>query len=620
MLDFFCHKPVGIFRSFSEDEMVPEKLGRILVSAQLVTEAQLQQALATQKREGGRLGGVLVRLEFVKEEVLLSILSRQSGVPSVDLHQLEVDPAVVKLVPVDLLKKHCVFPLKRVGSTLSVAMADPADVFAIDDIKFTSGYHVAPSIASESAILKKINQFYGGNGVAPIVEKKKVTSIDAKDYTLGADAEGASDTGQNDDLMAVEDFDEVVGNALDNIDVVEDAQEDGAISDVGAPIIKLVNGILVNGINVGASDIHVEPFPTVLRVRLRIDGVLKTVMSLPVKIKNAIVSRLKIMAGLDIAERRLPQDGRIKLRLGKNREIDFRVSTVPCLFGEKVVLRILDKGNLTLDLAGLGFEPQALADFKQALDSPFGMILVTGPTGSGKTTTLYSALNTINSTEVNISTAEDPVEYNLMGVNQVQMKEDIGLTFATALRAFLRQDPDVILVGEIRDHETAEIGIKAALTGHLVLSTLHTNDATGTITRLMNMGVASFLVSSSLILVIAQRLARKICTQCKEVDMSHSDAFLKEFFVGQSITGLTLYKGKGCETCNKTGYKGRMALYEVLPIKEALRGMILEEASADALKAKAVALGMQTIRMSGIEKVRAGLTTPEEIIRNTFAD
>jgi len=599
--------------------MVPERLGRILIGAQLITEVQLQKALAVQKREGGRLGGILVRLGFIKEEILLGILAKQLGVPSVDLAHLDVDPAVVKLIPVELLKKHTVFPLKRVGSTLSVAIADPADVFAIDDIKFTSGYHVEPSIASESAILKKIEKFYG-NG-APIIEKKKAVAIDVRDYTVGTEEGNASDEDQSDEsLLTVEDFDEVVGDALDNIDVEQEAQEEGVISDVGAPIIKLVNGILVNGINVGASDIHVEPFATVLRVRLRIDGVLKTVMSLPVKIKNAMVSRLKIMAGLDIAERRLPQDGRIKLRLGKGRAIDFRVSTIPCLFGEKVALRILDSGNLSRDLSSLGFEPQALADFKQALDAPYGMILVTGPTGSGKTTTLYSALKTINTTEVNISTAEDPVEYNLMGINQVQMKEDIGLTFATALRSFLRQDPDVILVGEIRDQETAEIGIKAALTGHLVLSTLHTNDATSAVTRLVNMGIAPFLVSSSVILVIAQRLARTICTQCKAVDTTHSEAFLKEFFVGQSTTGLTLYKGKGCETCNQTGYKGRMALYEVLPIREALRGMILEGASVDAMKAKAIALGMKTIRMSGMEKVRAGLTTPEEIIQNTFAD
>jgi len=600
--------------------LVPEKLGRLLVSTKLIAEDQLQKALVAQKKEGGRLGSILVRLGFIGEENLLGVLSKQYGVPPIDLTPLEVDPALLKVIPVDALKKHLAFPVKRVGATLRLAMVDPTDVFAIDDIKFMTGYNVEPLIASESAVVDKINQFYGQG--ATIVEKKRAVLIEAKDYTLGEQGDLASSYGLDIDtaIVSVEDFDAVVGDALDNIDVAEEQQDEAATGDVGAPIIKLVNGVLVNGIKVGASDIHVEPFETVLRIRFRIDGVMKTVMSLPLKIKNAVVSRIKIMAKLDIAERRLPQDGRIKLHLGKRQEVDFRVSTLPCLFGEKVVLRILDRRGLTLDLAQLGFEPDALAQFKDALAMPYGMILVTGPTGSGKTTTLYSALSTINSQEINIMTAEDPVEYNLMGINQVQIKEDIGLTFATALRSFLRQDPDVVLVGEMRDQETAEIGVKAALTGHLVLSTLHTNDAPGAITRLLDMGIAPFLVSSSLILILAQRLVRKICGKCKEVDSSRTEAFLAGLFLGPMPQGLTLYRGKGCEMCNGTGYKGRLALYEVLPVREALRTMILKGATADEVKAKAIALGMRTLRASGLEKIKVGVTTPEEVLENTSSD
>jgi type IV pilus assembly protein PilB len=599
--------------------LVSEKLGKLIVNAQLINDEQLQKALLVQKKEGGRLGSILVRLGFIDEAKLLKFLSQQYGVPAADLTKIEIDSTVVKLVPAEVVKKYLVVPIKRMGATLSLAMVDPSDVFAIDDIKFMTGYNVEPIIAAESSVVELINKYYG-KGALAVVEK--TMTIEAKDYTLSEEDTQNPFQGQDDDnaMVSVDDFDTVVGDALENIDVVEEQQDDGGIKDVDAPIVKLVNGVLVNAIKVGASDIHVEPFETVFRVRFRIDGSMKTIMNLPIKIKNAVVSRLKIMSKLDIAERRLPQDGRIKLKLGKKKEVDFRVSTLPCLFGEKVVMRILDKGNLSLDLTKLGFEVGALKDFTDAINAPYGMVLVTGPTGSGKTTTLYSALSTINTTEINIMTAEDPVEYNLMGINQVQMKDEIGLNFAAALRSFLRQDPDVVMVGEIRDYETAEIGVKAALTGHLVLSTLHTNDAPGTVNRLLNMGIEPFLVASSVVLILAQRLARRICAKCKEPDPLPPDALLKAGFKQEDLKGLVIYKGKGCDVCNKTGYKGRVALYEVMPVKEELRELILQGASADELKKKAISLGMKTLRMSGLSKVKEGMTTIEEVLDSTFAD
>lgn len=599
--------------------MVSEKLGKLIVNAQLINDEQLQKALLVQKKEGGRLGSILVRLGFIDEAKLLKFLSQQYGVPAADLTKIEIDPAVVKLVPAEVVKKYLVVPIKRMGATLSLAMVDPSDVFAIDDIKFMTGYNVEPIIAAESSIIELINKYYG-KGALAVVEK--TMTIEAKDYTLSDEDTQNPFQGQDEEnaMVSVDDFDTVVGDALENIDVVEEQQDDGGVKDVDAPIVKLVNGVLVNAIKVGASDIHVEPFETVFRVRFRIDGSMKTIMNLPIKIKNAVVSRLKIMSKLDIAERRLPQDGRIKLKLGKKKEVDFRVSTLPCLFGEKVVMRILDKGNLSLDLTKLGFEVGALKDFTEAINAPYGMVLVTGPTGSGKTTTLYSALSTINTTEINIMTAEDPVEYNLMGINQVQMKDEIGLNFAAALRSFLRQDPDVVMVGEIRDYETAEIGVKAALTGHLVLSTLHTNDAPGTVNRLLNMGIEPFLVASSVVLILAQRLARRICAKCKEPDPLPPEALLKAGFKQEDLKGLVIYKGKGCDVCNKTGYKGRVALYEVMPVKEDLRELILQGASADEIKKKAIALGMKTLRMSGLSKVKEGMTTIEEVLDSTFAD
>ncbi len=597
------------------------KLGRVLLDLHLVAEDQIQRALSVQTKQGGRLGGILVRLGYIDEIKLLSVLSQQYGVPSVDLATFNIDPALLKLVPKGTLKRHLAIPVERVGSTVKLAMVDPSDISAIDEIKFVTGYNVEPLIATESAITQKIAQLYASAQVNGSPAASRATMIEAKDYTLqGMTPEGASDAGIAEALVSVEDFDSVVGSALDNIAVVDTQQEEAALADIGAPIIKLVNGILVNAINVGASDVHVEPYETVLRVRFRIDGIMKTIMSLPLKIKNAIISRLKIMASLDIAERRLPQDGRIKLKLGPQKHIDFRVSSLPCLFGEKVVLRLLNMESLNLDMTQLGFEPLDLEAFLKALAAPYGMVLVTGPTGSGKTTTLYSAIRTLNTQEINIMTVEDPVEYNLMGINQVQVKEDIGLSFVSALRSFLRQDPDVVLVGEIRDRDTAEIAVKAALTGHLVLSTLHTNDAPSAVVRLVDMGIAPFLVSSSVILIVAQRLARKICTQCKQVDTSFSEEFLQGLFGTQDITGLTIYKGAGCDRCSQTGYRGRIAMYETMPIGEELRHLILKSASLDEVKATAIRLGMRTLRVSGLEKIRAGVSTPQEIIDNTFSD
>ncbi len=592
----------------------------MLVKADLVSEEETQKALAVQTKKGGRLGSILVRLGFIDEVKLLDFLSRQYGLPAVDLGTTTIDPDVIKLVPLDLVKKYRIVPIKRRGATLCIAMIDPSDVFAIDDIKFMTGYNIDPVIATESSVVKTIREFYGQD-VAP--QQQDNFSLEAKDYTLNDNVDDDDFLGEQQDggpMVSVEDFDTVVGDALDNVDIVEEEKDEGGVEDVAAPIVKLVNGILVNAIKVGASDIHIEPFETVFRIRLRIDGVMRTIMNLPTKIKNAVVSRLKIMSKLDIAERRLPQDGRIKLKLGKKKEVDFRVSTLPCLFGEKVVMRILDKGNLTFDLTKLGFEPKALDNFNAAVHSPYGMVLVTGPTGSGKTTTLYSALSTINTEAINIMTAEDPVEYNLLGINQVQMKDDIGLNFSAALRSFLRQDPDVVMVGEIRDFETAEIGVKAALTGHLVLSTLHTNDAPGTINRLLNMGIEPFLVASSVVLILAQRLARRICTECKEADPVAPEALREAGFRQDNLEELIVYKGKGCRKCSDTGYKGRVALYEVMPIKSKIRDIVLQGGTTEEIKVQAISEGMTTLRMSGLEKVLEGVTTIEEVLDNTMAD
>ena len=557
-------------------------MGELLVKASLITEEQLRKALQQQDASGGKLGSNLVKLGYVSEDDITSFLSRQYGVPSINLSHFEIDSAVIKLVPSELAQKHQVIPLSRTGSVLTVAMADPSNIFAIDDIKFMTGFNVETVVASETSIKNAINRYYDSSGLVQDIMK----TFDDKD------------------VSQVEDGEEDI-----NVSELQKATED-------APVVKLVNLILTDAIKKGASDIHIEPYEKEFRVRYRIDGVLYGVMSPPLKLRAALTSRVKIMAQLDISERRLPQDGRIKIKMS-NKEMDYRVSTLPTLFGEKVVLRLLDKSNLQLDMTKLGFEPKALGDFEGAITAPYGMVLVTGPTGSGKTTTLYSALHRINSPETNIMTAEDPVEFNLPGINQVQMKAEIGLNFAAALRSFLRQDPDVIMVGEIRDYETAEIGIKAALTGHLVLSTLHTNDAPSTISRLLNMGVEPFLVSASTNLIVAQRLVRKICRECKEEVQVPPGVLANLGFPPEEAKSITSYHGKGCNSCSETGYRGRLALYEVMSINEEVKKMILDGASTMELREAARRNGMLTLRESGLQKLREGITTLEEVMRVT---
>jgi type IV pilus assembly protein PilB len=599
------------------------RLGQLLITSHIITEEQLREALDLQRREGGRIGTNLVKLGYVTEEKLVAFLSRQYNVPAINLSDYKVDPSLLRLIPVDMARKYLIMPVARVGATLTVAMVDPSNVFAIDDVKFRTGYNVEVVVTSESSMVDAISNSYMVDNVSLIASKGLAAEIlQAKNYEVQDTDEDTEEISLalGEGLGEVDKLDEVVDKALDNIEVVEEKEDAEVVRDVAPPIVKLVNGMLINAIKAGASDVHIEPYENSVRVRQRVDGSMYVVMNLPAKIKAAVSSRLKIMARLDIAERRLPQDGRIKLRLGRRGEIDFRVSTVPCLFGERVVLRLLDKSNLQVDLTKLGFEGDALQFFMNALNKPYGMLLVTGPTGSGKTTTLYSGLNYLNKVGINISTAEDPVEYNFQGINQVQVKEEIGLTFASALRSFLRQDPDVIMVGEIRDFETAEIAVKAALTGHLVLSTLHTNDAPSSISRLLNMGVEPFLVSASVILIMAQRLVRKICTQCKEEEDIPTAALKRVGFSGDDVETVKCYRGKGCSVCNGSGYKGRIALYEVMPVGSEIKELVLEGASADEIKRAAVKLGMKTLRMSGNSKIKEGITSVEEVLRVTFGD
>jgi type IV pilus assembly protein PilB len=558
------------------------RLGDMLVKATLITREQLNQALQQQQTAGGRIGTNLVKLGFISEDDITSFLSRQYGVPSINLSHFEIDGSVIKLIPSEIAQKHQVIPINRTGNILTVAMADPSNIFAIDDVKFMTGFKIEPVVAAETSIKNAINKYYDSAGMVEDIMK----TFDDKDVEALKDDE--------DGVNAAE-----LGKAAED-----------------APVVKLVNLILTDAIKKSASDIHIEPYEKSFRVRYRIDGVLYDVMQPPLRLRAAITSRVKIMAQLDIAERRLPQDGRIKIKMG-GREMDYRVSTLPTLFGEKVVLRLLDKGNLQLDMTKLGFGPEALVDFESGLLLPYGMVLVTGPTGSGKTTTLYSALNRLNTIDTNIMTAEDPVEFNLAGINQVQTKAEIGLTFAAALRSFLRQDPDVIMVGEIRDYETAEIGVKAALTGHLVLSTLHTNDAPSTISRLLNMGVEPFLVSASTNVIVAQRLARRICQSCKEILPVPGPALVNVGFSPEEAKTLKPCKGKGCMACSETGYKGRVALYEVMLIKDNIKEAILQGASAMELRELGRKNGMQTLREAGLQKIREGMTTVEEILRVT---
>src|SRR6202163_1592450 len=594
---------------------MPVRIGELLLKEKRITPDQLQQALNHQKSEGGKLGFNLVKMGFVKDEEITALLSKQYGVPSINLTQFEIDPAVIKLIPADTAQKYQIIPLSRAGATLTIAMTDPTNVFAMDDIKFMTGYNVEPVVASESAVIQAIQRYY------PAVSKAA-----AKAATKAAAAMTVTATGPSTLEMASKGLEELQASLVDagDVEVLEELEEIGAeaLAKQGeeAPVVRLVNVVLMSAIQKGASDIHIEPYEKELRVRYRVDGILYNIMNPPMKYRDAICSRIKIMAKLDIAEKRLPQDGRIKIRFNESgvpKEIDFRVSVLPTLFGEKIVMRLLDKDKLMLDMTKLGFEPESLAKFEAAILRPWGMVLVTGPTGSGKTNTLYSSISKINTPETNIMTAEDPVEVTLAGINQVQVRESIGLIFAAPLRSFLRQDPNIILVGEIRDFETAEIAIKAALTGHLVLSTLHTNGAPETITRLMNMGIEPFLVATSVHLICAQRLIRKICANCKEVLKVPEQAMLDAGYSQEELPTTQIFIGKGCGTCNKTGYKGRVGLYEVMEINDELRELVLVGASALELKKKAVDNGMLTLRRSGLTKVALGQTTIEEVVRET---
>ncbi|MGA7686180.1 MAG: type IV-A pilus assembly ATPase PilB [Terriglobales bacterium] len=569
-----------------------QRLGDLLVKEKVITAEQLEQATKLQKESHVRLASALVKLGFLSDEDVTNFLSRQYGVPAINLSYFEIDPAVIKLIPYETAKRYQILPLSRVGASLTIAMVDPTNVFAMDDIKFMTGFNIEPVVASESSIVEGIDKAYGTS------KEEELESVMASMNDMG-DAGDIEVQGEEQELELKE---------------LEKAADE-------APIVKLVNLVLTDAVKRGASDIHMEPYEKEFRVRFRIDGVLQAIMTPPLKLKDAITSRLKIMAKLDISEKRLPQDGRIMLKMqigGKKKQLDFRVSTLPTLWGEKIVLRLLDKENLRLDMTKLGFEQESLTKFQKAILKPYGMVLVTGPTGSGKTNTLYSSISQLNQPDTNIMTAEDPVEFQLGGVNQVQMKEQIGLNFATALRAFLRQDPNIILVGEIRDFETAEIAIKAALTGHLVLSTLHTNGAPETITRLMNMGIEPFLVATSVHLICAQRLVRRICKDCAEVVDMPPQALIDEGFTPEESKTVKIMKGKGCATCNKTGYKGRTGLYEVMEVDDEIRELVLVGASAVELKKKAIERGMITLRRSGLMKVALGFTTLEEVARETI--
>ena len=596
-----------------------KRLGELLIKANLVTSDQVKRALDEQKATGGSIGTNLVRLGYVDDETLLTFLGKYYHVEPVKLSKIHIDQKVIKLIPASTAKKHLLIPIKRMGPKLIIAMSDPSNIMVIDEIKFITGYNVQPVVAIDMDLVEAIKKHYGGGGE---IAGMGATNLDVRDYTLEDTKSPTFEDAFDDTLETVDvsDFDKLVHGAVDNIEVVDGGEEEGVLEDIDAPIIKLVNGILIRAIKMGASDIHFEPYGKVFRVRYRTDGVMKKVMGLPLQIRNAITSRLKIMSRLDIAEKRLPQDGRIKLRLGKGREMDFRVSVVPTIFGEKVVLRILDKSSLQLDMTKLGFDLKSLKVFQEAFHKPVGMVLVTGPTGSGKTTTLYSALAELNRETDNIMTAEDPIEYNFMGINQVQMHEEIGLTFASSLRSFLRQDPDIIMVGEIRDFETAQIAIQASLTGHMVLSTVHTNDAPSTVSRLIDMGVEPFLITSSVNLILAQRLIRKICRECKE-ETEISPKVLAGLGVSpDEIDGFRVFRGKGCQMCNGTGYKGRIGLYEVMPVVDELKELVLSRASNFDLKKKAISLGMMTLRQAGVAKIKEGMTTIEEVFRSTMDD
>lgn len=567
--------------------MQSNRLGEILVKNNLISRDQLGKALEEQKLSGNqiRLGSILISQKLLSEEQLTSFLSKQYGVPSVNLSDYEIDPAVIKIIPPEVVQKYQLLPVNRAGATLIIAVSDPSNLFAIEDIKFMTGYNIEMVVASERDIKAAIDKYYDQSASLADV----MSDLDVEDLEIVGDEEQVD-----------------VGS-------LERATED-------APVVKMVNAILQDAIRKKASDIHIEPYEKLFRVRFRIDGVLYEIMKPPLKLKNAITSRIKIMAELDIAERRLPQDGRIKIKLGGGKDMDFRVSVLPTLFGEKIVMRLLDKSNLQTDLTKLGYEPDALKNFMHEIHKPFGMVLVTGPTGSGKTVSLYSALSELNKVSENISTAEDPVEFNFAGINQVQMHEDIGLNFSAALRSFLRQDPDIIMIGEIRDFETAEIAIKAALTGHMVLSTLHTNDAPATINRLLNMGIEPFLVASAVNLITAQRLARRVCSECKEPEEIPVQALIDAGVPPAEASSYVCMRGKGCPNCNNTGYKGRVGFYQVMPMREEIKELILNGANTAEIKRESMRIGIKTMRQSGLTKLKEGVTSFEEVLRITVSD
>ncbi len=618
---------------------MPVKLGELLLKENMVTPQQLQEALGHQKMNGGKLGKAFVSLGYVRDEEITSLLSRQYGVPSINLDHFEVDPAIIKIIPSETSRKYQILPLSRSGATLTIAMADPTNVFAMDDIKFMTGYNVEPVVASETSLEEAIEKYYGStrslqlkqDGGGGTSDRQVTTSSNFGKLGEAPSLKDVMDgpTLSFDDMASVGlsevDIDAMGGEEADveTVKTEDDEIDLGALakSTEAAPVIKLSNVLLIDALKRGASDIHIEPYEKEFRVRFRIDGILYNVMALPMKLRDPLISRIKIMAKLDISEKRLPQDGRIKIRLkieDRSRDMDFRVSCLPTIWGEKVVLRLLDKSKLMLDMTKLGFEPEPLERFKRAISKPYGIVLVTGPTGSGKTNTLYSAIAALNKPDTNIMTAEDPVEFNLPGINQVQIKDQIGLNFASALRSFLRQDPNIILVGEIRDYETAEIAVKAALTGHLVLSTLHTNDAPSTVSRLVNMGIEPFLVGTAVNLIQAQRLIRKICGQCKEeLKDVPSKTLIDVGFTPEQVGTFKLYKGRGCGVCNGTGYKGRVGLYEVMEISDGIRDIIMTGGTAVEIKRKALEEGMLTLRMSGLEKIKNGVTTIEEVLRET---
>jgi len=604
----------------------------MLVKAQLITDPQLEEAINLQRREGGKLGSIVVRLGFCADQDIVSFLGMQYGVPAADLDQWPpIEASVIALVPAELANKHKVLPLQRSGNVLTMAMSDPTDIFAMDDVRFHTGYNIDPVVSSEMGLVRAIERYYGGSSALKLRDAEGARPLDRAGMPdLNHSAVGNELSPFEDGpepALDLKELEDELGESDTEYEGMEDEEDISAAmmakGSEEAPVVRLVNMVLIDAIRKGASDIHIEPYEKNYRIRFRIDGLLQEVMRPNIKLKDPVTSRVKILAKLNIAEKRLPQDGRIKLRVnlgGRQKVIDYRVSILPTLFGEKIVLRLLDSDKLMLDLTKLGFEQESLDQWDRQISKPYGMVLVTGPTGSGKTNTLYSSIAKLNTVDVNIMTAEDPVEFNFAGINQVQMKEQIGLNFAVALRSFLRQDPNIILVGEIRDFETAEIAIKASLTGHLVLSTLHTNDAPSTISRLMNMGVEPFLVATSVNIICAQRLVRRICLKCKapEKHQPPAEAFLKVGFTEAEVKkGITAMKGTGCEVCGGRGYKGRVGLYEVLEMSETLKDMILTGASAIELREQAQKEGMITLRRSGCRKVLDGVTTIEEIIRET---